>query len=89
MDGGILKVEHVRWIDSTSIDAWTEVEDSEINPHVVDSVGIHLKENDICLWLALNYDSYSEAASCSVMIPKVAIQERKVLCQVKMTKKQG
>lgn len=82
-----LLIEHVRWIDSTSIDRWTNVEEEEdLLPHVVDSVGIFLKENDTCLWLALNYDCDGGVASCSIMIPKVAIQERRSLCQVKSKK---
>jgi hypothetical protein len=91
MAGGRLEkrnIEHVKWIDSTSIDAWSEVQEvaEDLNPHVVDSVGFFVKENQTCIWLALNYDSNADMVSCSIMIPKVAIQERRVLCQIKMMK---
>ena len=72
-----LKIECIKWADAESIDQWESVKD--INPDmfpIIYSVGIVLRESEMCVVVALNFDSSNEKASCIMLIPKAMILDR-------------
>lgn len=94
MDGkNSLKVIYVKWLDPHSVDPWTSKEDLHLEPYMVHSVGIFLKETERTIALSLNKADESEDTSCVMVIPKNAILEvyevkqRLVKCEAKRHKK--
>lgn len=70
----------VEWVDATSTDEWTDLEELKAyKPHIVKSVGWLLLDDNKNLYMTLNLDDNSNNASCSIVIPKSCIKKIKEL----------
>lgn len=80
--GGLVldwKVEIVHWVDPHSLDPWTDIDEINLKPCDIHSVGYVLKENKESLVLSLNVNDENKDASCIMIIPKVCIKSRRVI----------
>jgi len=78
------KVVQLVWCDPHSVDEWSdilELEQSELC--YITSVGILLKEDAHRLIVCLNLDVSNMNASCTMIIPKFAVQSLEVIGHVK------
>lgn len=71
-----IKTIYLEWVDPHSVDPWTDVNDLELEPELIHTFGILLKENDDCLAVSLNYNRQNHDCSCVMIIPKSAIRAR-------------
>lgn len=69
----------VKWLDSMSMDGWTQPSKIKLKCSRVTTLGYVVKENDNVLCLAGGYDKTTGAYHGLMFIPKVAILSRKNL----------
>jgi hypothetical protein len=69
----------VVWLDAFSVDDWTHVDDSKIDPCEIHSVGICVEHNSKKLTMALNHDTFNDNMSCIMTIPSGMIKEIKAI----------
>jgi hypothetical protein len=63
-----MKLVCIHWIDSCSTDDWTDLDEIDLNPAEVISVGIVIKEDEHGFILATNIDTSNKHASCLMRI---------------------
>lgn len=63
-----MKLVAIHWVDSCSTDDWTDLEEIDLNPAEVISVGIVIKEDEHGYILATNIDTSNKHASCLMRI---------------------
>lgn len=71
-----LKTIYLEWLDPHSVDPWTDVSDIDLEPFLIQTFGILLKESENSLAVALNYNVKQKDCSCVMIIPKSAIRCR-------------
>ena len=67
---------HVTWKDAVSVDEWTHIDEIVPTFHMIESVGMLVKEDDDTLVLGLNHDVDSGNWACFIHIPKDMIMVR-------------
>lgn len=70
-----LNAVYLEWLDPHSVDAWSELDEISMEPFIVRTFGILIKESEHALAIALNI-SVGNQASCTMIIPKDAIKVR-------------
>lgn len=74
MDRKTFKVVKLVWLDATSIDAWSEVDEAvEYDPHVIVTCGFLLGETDSSYIVSANLDLKSDDVSCCMIVPKASL----------------
>lgn len=65
----------VRWIDSRSVDAWTEPGECDVTPATIESIGWIYGETEDTLAIAGSRAGCGQMSGI-IIIPKVCIQDR-------------
>jgi len=68
-------VVYVTWVDPHSVDAWTTVEELDLRPAYIRSVGYLVAENKKCIAISPNIgdERIDNVVSCTTIIPRQCI----------------
>lgn len=84
MTPGGFKLVHILWVDSEASNEWTSLE--ELSPLAdfpdTHSVGFLVQEIGDTLILAQSFDPATESVNNYIQIPRVAVREMRIVCQI-------
>jgi hypothetical protein len=79
-----MKVYHIEWLDSETLEGWTALSDVEAELSVTHTIGFLIHESNEFLLVAHSYDPGTESTNGLITIPKAAIKKSRTLCRVKV-----
>lgn len=69
-----LKIIHVQWVDSQTLDTWRDVKELDHDMGVIHTVGLLVHQDADSLFIASTYDGSREAVNAAIWIPRSCIK---------------
>lgn len=74
-----IEILHVTWVDSDSINEWSELAEIDHELKEIHTVGMLMHSTPEALYLALSYDPETDSVNAAMHIPKGCIKKIEAL----------